>query len=601
MAYNILAINPGHNGSAALISDGEIKYYLEEERLSRMKYDGNPFRGMLDIIQKWHIDELIIAGTGQEDHKLPWTGEDSYTALVRKFYPNVKVSRLGQEHHLGHAACAFYNSGYEEAIAIIVDGAGSKHKIKPTDEENKEIDGAPELEGFEVESIFVCKYPHEFNPVFKSYGFNSGGRHHYKNMLFDDAVSITKSYEAVSQYLGFGFIEAGKTMGLAPYGKEDKNIPNLFFNGRGSKDVFIPSYPAGAFIDQSRNQQFAQKDDPKLWHNDSSKLPEIAKNLAYAIQRDTQAHLLALIKQAIEITGIKNVVIAGGYGLNCVANYYFRKQLEADINLYCEPIAHDGGTAIGAAKMFWYFGTKSTDKFPQNTLYHGPEYSTEELSARLDEHKEKERITVESVDYSEIAQMIADRNIVSIFQGKSEAGPRALGNRSIVYDPRDHDGKEHVNIVKGREWFRPFAGSALAEDAHDWFDLAGMEESPYMMYAVNVAADKIKKIPAVCHVDDTCRVQTVTEEQNEHYYKLIKAFKDITGVPVLFNTSFNLAGDPLVETIDDALVTLYRSKLKYLYLPELGVLVTKTIVDPEPPKEKLIVETNADGIITSEN
>jgi carbamoyltransferase len=197
--------------------------------------------------------------------------------------------------------------------------------------------------------------------------------------------------------------------------------------------------------------------------------------------------------------------------------------------------------------------------------------------------------------------MIADRNIVSIFQGKSEAGPRALGNRSIVYDPRDHDGKEHVNIVKGREWFRPFAGSALAEDAHDWFDLAGMEESPYMMYAVNVAADKIKKIPAVCHVDDTCRVQTVTEEQNEHYYKLIKAFKDITGVPVLFNTSFNLAGDPLVETIDDALVTLYRSKLKYLYLPELGVLVTKTIVDPEPPKEKLIVETNADGIITSEN
>lgn len=582
MAYNILAINPGHNGSAALISDGETKYYIEEERLSRLKYDGNPFRGMIDAIQKWKIDELIIAGTGQENHTLPWTGEDSYTALVRKFYPDVKVTRIGQEHHLGHAACAFYNSGFDEAIAIIVDGAGSKHKIKPVDDDGKEISNVPEFEGYETESIIICKYPHEFNAVFKSYGFNSGGRHHYRNTLFDDAVSITKSYEAVSQYLGFGFIEAGKTMGLAPYGKEDKNIPNLFYNGRGSKDVFIPSYPAGAFIDQSRNQQFAQTEDPKIWHKDPSKLPEIAKNLAYAIQRDTQGHLLALIKHAIEVTKIKNVVIAGGYGLNCVANYYFRKNLDADVNLYCEPIAHDGGTSIGVAKLFWHIGTKSTDIIPQTTIYYGPEYSVDELQATLDSHAEN--IQVETVDQHKVASLIADKNIVSIFQGKSEAGPRALGNRSILYDPRDYDGKEHVNVVKGREWFRPFAGSVLAEDAHDWFDMAGMQESPYMMYAVNVAADKIKKIPAVCHVDDTCRVQTVTEHQNGHYYNLIKAFKDITGVPVIFNTSFNLAGEPLVETLNDALSTLYRSKLKYLYLPELGVLVTKTISDPEPSK-----------------
>ena len=162
-------------------------------------------------------------------------------------------------------------------------------------------------------------------------------------------------------------------------------------------------------------------------------------------------------------------------------------------------------------------------------------------------------------------------------------------------------GLSWITILKKRESFRPFAGTVLHEHADEWFDMRGLDESPFMMYAVNVAADKIKKIPAVCHVDDTCRVQTVTEEQNKHYYNLIKAFKDITGVPVLFNTSFNLAGDPLVETIDDALVTLYRSKLKYLYLPELGVLVTKTIADPEPPEEKLIVETDTDDIVTSED
>jgi carbamoyltransferase len=180
----------------------------------------------------------------------------------------------------------------------------------------------------------------------------------------------------------------------------------------------------------------------------------------------------------------------------------------------------------------------------------------------------------------EVAQLIADKNIVAIFQGRSEAGPRALGNRSIVYDARDPDGKDFVNKVKGREWFRPFAGSVLKEDANDWFDMAGMEESPYMMYAVNVAADKLDQIPCVSHVDDTCRVQTVSEEDNAHYYSLIKAYKEITGVPVIFNTSFNLAGDPLVETLDDALETLFKSKMKYLWIPEINVLVTKLREDP---------------------
>lgn len=580
MTYNILAINPGHNGSAALVSDGEVKYYVEEERLSRMKYDGNPFKGMIDIMQRWHVDELIIAGTGQEDHKLPWTGEDAYTALVRKFYPNVKVSKIGHEHHLGHAACAFYNSGFEKAIAIIVDGAGSKHKRKINPEDEK----SPEVEGFEVESVFVCEYPVAISPVFKSYGFNTGGRAEVGPNIFDDAVSLTKSYEAVSQYLGFGFIEAGKTMGLASYGKEDKNIPKLFHNGRGSKDVFIPSYPAGAFVDQVRNPQFKQEEDPREWHKDPTKLPEIAKNLAWHIQQETQNHLLGLIRFAVDNLKIKNVVIAGGYGLNCVANYHFKKNLPADVNLYCEPISHDGGTAIGAAKLFWHLGSKSTQIIPQTTLYYGPEYELDDIKSVLDANADK--IEVKSVSYEDVAKLIAEENIVSMYQGRSEAGPRALGNRSILFDPRVANGKDIVNTVKGREWFRPFAATVLKESANEWFDMAGLQESPFMMYAVNVAADKIRKIPSVCHVDDTCRVQTVTEDQNKHYYNLISAFNKLTNVPILFNTSFNLAGDPLVETIVDALYTLYRSKLKYLYLPEMGVLVTKTIPDPEPPKQE---------------
>ena len=175
----------------------------------------------------------------------------------------------------------------------------------------------------------------------------------------------------------------------------------------------------------------------------------------------------------------------------------------------------------------------------------------------------------------QVAKLISERNIVTIFQGRSEAGPRALGNRSILYDPTDPNGKDYVNKVKKREWFRPFAGTVLLEKANKWFDMAGLEESPFMMYAMDVWPDKQEKIKAITHVDGTCRIQTVTEEQNPHYYKLIQEFEKITGVPILFNTSFNLAGDPLVETIEDALETMLRSEMKYMYVPELEMLLEK--------------------------
>ena len=179
------------------------------------------------------------------------------------------------------------------------------------------------------------------------------------------------------------------------------------------------------------------------------------------------------------------------------------------------------------------------------------------------------------VTHAQVAKLISKRNIVTIFQGRSEAGPRALGNRSILYDPTDPNGKDFVNIVKKREWFRPFAGTVLLEKAHEYFDMAGLKESPFMMYAMDVWPDKQKIIPAITHVDGTCRIQTVTEEQNPHYYKLIQEFEKITGVPILFNTSFNLAGDPLVETIEDALETMLKSEMKYMYVPELEMLLEK--------------------------
>ena len=184
-------------------------------------------------------------------------------------------------------------------------------------------------------------------------------------------------------------------------------------------------------------------------------------------------------------------------------------------------------------------------------------------------------IARKNITYKQIAKIIADKNIIAIFQGQSEAGHRALGNRSILYDPRDPNGKDYVNTIKKREWYRPFAASVMVQYASEWFDMAGLKESPYMMYAFDVLKDKSYLIPCVVHVDNTFRAQTVSQSQNLHFYNLISAFNDLTNVPMLFNTSFNLAGEVMVETKEDAIDTLNRSNIKYLYFPETQELIIK--------------------------
>lgn len=565
MPYNILAINPGHNGSAAFTSDGELIYYIEEERLSRSKYDGNPFRGMLNILQSFPVNELVIGGTTDDLAQLPWTGEDAYTALVRKFNPTVKVTKMGSLHHLGHAASSFYGSGFETAAAIVVDGAGSIH----TDQIGNT---GQSIQGYETETIYHCSYPHEFNAVYKRYSNGDGNSVYYNNGIqeFDGSTTITKSYEAVSHYLGFGFIEAGKTMGLAPYGQEDENIPEFFVNGKGNKNLLIPRYPAGAFIDEERYPYLKRFSDPAEWHKDFNLVREVDKNLAWHVQRDVEEQMFNLIQRAVDITGETNIVISGGFGLNCVANYKYLKKFP-ELKFYIDPIAHDGGTAIGLARYAWYQYSKSFDVNKLTSVYLGasPDYGN------LNSMIANSPILLSDAGPNDVAKLISEGNIVALFHGRSEGGPRALGNRSILFDPRNPQGKDIVNRVKMREWFRPFAGSVLVEDADEWFYMAGLEESPFMMYAVDVREDKIDQIPAVTHVDGTCRVQTVSKEGNPIYYSIINAFKQQTGVPVIFNTSFNLAGQPLVESLYDALVTLVNSEIKYLYLPELGKLVIK--------------------------
>lgn len=593
----IAAITRGHNAGVCLLKDGEIVFAIEEERLSRHKYDGGPFASIVKILDYTDkLDYLIIAHTQslQSAGRVDFTGDDVYTGLARKLglidrkadiYNHPQVIDLSHVHHKLHAACAFYRSGFDSATAVIVDGAGTFVDIS--------INGQNETV-WELESIFDCAYPVGIKTIYKHFGGRGPfGSLHIKDMdasreiddgtyemILDDSAGITKAYEAVTQYCGWQPIEAGKTMGLFPYGKPNKKIPPIYTDGGGGdwvtsdRNIIVPTYPNGALVNEGK-YQYLQSTEQELEKNSDVTLHQNRRDMAYAVQKQSQEQVACLIEKAVAVTGNKNVVLSGGYALNCVANYFYLDRLkELGINLYVEPVSSDAGTAIGAALIGYYStGENAEIKKPIPTLYLGPKksYSEQEIIDAANNHNGN---IIENITNADIAKLIADKNIVTIFQGQSENGPRALGNRSILFDPTFKHGKDFVNQVKHREYFRPFAGTVLKEHVHEWFDLRGMEESPFMMYAVNCKFGVEDKIPSIIHIDNTCRIQTVTQEQNAHYYALIDEFYKLTGVPILFNTSFNLGGEPLVETLDDALHTLANSEIEYLYLPEYNKLIT---------------------------
>jgi len=367
-------------------------------------------------------------------------------------------------------------------------------------------------------------------------------------------------------------------MGLSPYGKPNDNVPKLFIEEgswtSANRHAIIPTYPNSSLVNESRYEYLKTPED---YEDNGRFLKDVTKldnrrDLAYAVQTESQQQILNIILDAVKRTGNKNVVLSGGYALNCVANYFYLEELNKHgIKLYVEPISSDAGTAIGAALFAWHQITNNQDVRPfAESLYLGPpkEYSKKEI----EQTAKKYNATLEDKKISDVVKLMKDKNIVAVFQGRSESGPRALGNRSLLYDPTDPNGKDHVNRVKRREYFRPFAGSILAEHAEEWFDLRGMKDSPHMMYAVNCQPEVEKKIPSIIHVDGTCRIQTVTKQQNPMYYEYINEFYKQTGVPIVFNTSFNLGGEPLVETLDDAFRTLANSDIEYLYMMEHGIL-----------------------------
>lgn len=546
----ILGINTSHDGAVCLMHNDKVVLNLQEERLSHKKYDKHPLY-TLELIPEYtkKIDYLAYTYLFNKQIEL-----GPIPKLLAKIGIEVdKLVDLSEYHHALHAACGFYNSGFDDAAVVVIDGAGSDHEF-----------------GKENESIFDMSFPLDSTCVYKSViGYGQKPIDNSKFSFVDPVsrVSAGMVYSAVTEYLGWDGLECGKTMGLASYGEKDERIKWMINSNGGNLNLFS-LFAYNQFEDTGLRMKHY---DYISFGKTEEELEKKKQNLCYRLQKEFEGYLLQLCYKALAITGKKNLILTGGCALNCVNNYRLLKNLPSDVNLYVEPISNDAGTAMGAAKLTYYKQTldkhtKGYKKTKLNSLYLGQQI---EYDYSLFESE----INKENITPKEVAQLICDGNIIAFCQGRSESGPRALGNRSILFDPRNPKGKDIVNTVKKREYFRPFAGTVMLEHAREWFDMDRLEESPFMMYAVDVLKEKQELIPAITHVDGTCRIQTLTREQNEYYYVLIEEFYKLTGVPILFNTSFNLAGDTMVETLHDAFRTMRKSEMEYLVLPEISTMI----------------------------
>ncbi|MEW6189876.1 MAG: carbamoyltransferase C-terminal domain-containing protein, partial [Actinomycetota bacterium] len=376
--------------------------------------------------------------------------------------------------------------------------------------------------------------------------------------------SLGSLYTVVTAYLGFKpNSDEGKVMGLAPYGgptylQNFREIVQLNECGEFKIDLSYFTYHilGGYGVSPKFLKLFGSAREPE------SEIHERHEDIAWALQKVTEEAALHLANHLYSITGEKNLCVAGGVGLNSVMNAAFLRESPFE-HIFIQPAANDAGTSLGCALYIWHMLLGRERNYIMEHAYYGPEFSNDEIKRTLENH---------GVPHSYIenparigAELVARGKIVGWFQGRMEAGPRALGNRSILADPRDPNMKDILNKkVKHRESFRPFAPSVLEECAREYFD--DYYPSPFMLLVLPIKESKKGMIPAVCHVDGTGRLQTVTGEENPVYWELINEFKKITGIPLVLNTSFNVRGQPIVMSPADALECFLSTQLDCLIM-----------------------------------
>jgi carbamoyltransferase len=528
----ILAINFTHDSSVAYMEDGEITGYYKEERYTRNKRDSFPDFSIKKCLNNHPRPDFVLYHNMDypEGHIIL----KSYLTKCVGVPADIMVD-TSQNHHLAHAACAFYNSGFDKSLVFVVDGRGSLNQDFSTSE---------------CETIYSAEYPDKFEVLqkntfrasYKPYMNREAKNTEIENFL-EGVGGLVSKYNVSPLSFGQDLMENGKAMGLSAYGKTDL--------GNIDDDLGFSDYGMGPLVSLPIYLPYKNILTNKITESNYQPYAD----LALTVQKRTQEALRDMIKEQIKKTNIKKVCIAGGYGMNVVANKFLIDSFP-DVEFFFEPLSDDSGIPIGMCKLFYHLNTKDDTVRPiKTTSIHGQLHDLSEVNGHI-------------VTFKDIATLLSQNKSVAVFYGQAEAGQRALGNRSILFNALHPDAKNIVNVIKKREWYRPFACIILEEDADEYFDMGRIKSSPFMTIAFKA---KVDIIPGVTHIDGTCRIQTISQEH--HLYELLKEFKSITGHGILLNTSFNLAGEPLVESPQDALNTLEKSELDYVFFQDKMVLV----------------------------
>tara|TARA_B100002051_G_C16728137_1_gene636533 strand:- start:273 stop:2108 length:1836 start_codon:yes stop_codon:yes gene_type:complete len=575
-----------HDSAAALIIDGNIIAAAQEERFSRKKHDSSyPFNAVDYILKESNlslsdIDHIVFfekpflkferlletylafAPKGFKSFSLSmpiWLREKLFQKkfLFEKLQSHDKnfsdIKKISfSEHHYSHAASAFYPSPFKEAVVLTLDGVGEWATTTLAIGKNNSLKMLKEIH-----------FPH----------------------------SLGLLYSAFTYYVGFK-VNSGeyKLMGLAPYGKPKykdlilNNLLDLKEDGSFRLNMSYFNYATGLTM---TNKKFSNLFGYPVRDFNKDKLTQFHMDIASSIQAVTEEIILKLTRSISNDFKIKNLCLAGGVALNCVANGKILKDKIFE-NIWIQPAAGDAGGSLGAALGYWHRElNKPRENFSDQMRgsYLGPKFDENKVESSLKKLKAKfKKIDEKSVNQI-IAKKLSENKIVGWFQGRMEFGPRALGARSILADPRSEKMQKDLNLkIKFRESFRPFAPSILREDLSKWFELDN--DSPYMSLVANIEKSKklqitdhqekffgieklnVKRsiIPAVTHVDYSARIQTVHKETNPRYYDLISEFKKITNCPILVNTSFNVRGEPIVCTIEDAFNCFMGTNLDILVI-----------------------------------
>jgi carbamoyltransferase len=591
---NILGISCFfHDAAAALVQDGIVTAAAEEERFSRVKHDaGFPLQAIefclrtgklrgedLDWVVFYEkpflkFERILLSTLGTfprsfrvfRESMIKWLAEKLWVkGLIRKRVGIPAEKILFSGHHLSHAASAFYCSPYRDAAILTVDGVGEWATATFGVGRDRNIELLGEI-----------RFPH----------------------------SLGLLYSVFTAFLGFEVNEGEyKVMGMAPYGTpkyadDVRKLLRVHEDGGFSLDMDYFSYhhsPDTAF-NAKFERLFGRPRDPQShFFTESSGYPPYFGNkpadyeercrlnqhyadLAASIQLVTEETVLAMARALQAKTGLPHLCMAGGVALNSVANGRILRETPFQ-ELYVQPAAGDGGGALGAALYVYHAVLGHPRKFVMEHAYLGQEHSQADIKQFLDESRVRyEYVEDDDRLIARVVEALQDGKVIGWSQGRFEWGPRALGNRSILADPRRADMKDIVNTkIKFREPYRPFAPSVLVDRAEEFYELAEPARhypARFMLLVVPVKESKRQVVPAPTHVDGTGRLQTVSEDTNPRYYRLIEAFGKATGVPVVLNTSFNLKGEPIVDTPAQALNTFSRSGMDMLVLEHF--IVTKT-------------------------